>query len=191
MSSFMEPFFIESEQGYSLCKGSLFHHTVGTALVAEKLASITDMASPAVAYTAGLLHDIGKVVLDNFVAQNIPLFYRRTQEDIIDLEQAEQEILGIGHTEAGSRLANLWSIPQNLGETILYHHQPSKAIIDPALTHIVYLADLILSQFWVSGTIERQNVGQLEVCLKTLGLRSSQISTIVDGISWTALNSLL
>jgi len=191
MSSFMEVFFVESGHGYSLCKGSLYHHTVGTALVAEKLARITGMAPPAVAYTAGLLHDIGKVVLDHFVARNIPLFYRRTHEEIIDLEQAELEILGIGHTEAGGRLASLWSIPQNLTEAILYHHQPEKAIIDPELTHIVYLADLILSQFWVSGTLERQNTGPLEACLKTLGIRSSQLSTIVDSISWNALNSLI
>lgn len=190
MSSFMDVLFAESGRGYSLCKGSLYHHTVGTALVAEKLARITGMAPVAVAYTAGLLHDIGKVVLDHFVTQNIPLFYRRTQEDIVDLEQAELEILGIGHTEAGGRLARLWSIPQNLTEAIVYHHQPEKAIIDPALTNIVYLADLILSQFWVSGALERQNTGPLDACLKRLRISFSQISTILDSISWTALNSL-
>ncbi len=191
MSSFMEVFFAESEHGYSMCKGSLYHHTVGTALVAEKLARLTCLATPAVAYTAGLMHDIGKIVLDHFVARNIPLFYRRTQEDIIDLEQAELDILGIGHTEVGGRLARLWSIPQNLTEAILYHHQPGKAIIDPALTHIVYLADLILSQFWVSGMLQRQNTSPLAACLKQLGISSSQMSTIVDSISWTALNSLM
>ncbi|MBF0506160.1 MAG: HDOD domain-containing protein [Nitrospirae bacterium] len=190
MSSFMEVLFAESGRGYSLCKGSLYHHTVGTALVAEKLARITGLATPAVAYTAGLMHDIGKVVLDRFVTGNVPLFYRRTQEEIIDLEQAEIEILGIGHTEAGVRLARLWSIPQNLTEAIQYHHQPEKAIIDPELTNIVYLADFILSHFWVSGALERQNTGSLAACLKRLGISFSQMSNIVDSISWTALNSL-
>jgi len=190
LSSCMEELFAESGRGYSLCKGSLYHHTVGTALVAEKVARITGLAPTAVAYTAGLLHDIGKVVLDHFVAENIPLFYRRTQEDIIDLEQAELEILGIRHTEVGGRLARLWSIPQNLTEAILYHHQPEKATIAPDLTHIVYLADLILSQFWVSGALERQNTGPLAACLKRLGISSSNMSTIVDSVSWSALNSL-
>jgi len=189
MSSFMEEFFVESGFGYSLSKGSLYHHTVGTAFVAEKLARITCMAPPAVAYTAGLLHDIGKVVLDHFVARNIPLFYRRIQKDIIDIDQAELEILGIRHTEVGGRLARLWSIPQNLTEAILYHHQPEKAIIDPELTHIVYLADLILSQFWVSGTLERQNTAALASCLKRLRISPSHMSTILDSISWPALNS--
>ncbi len=190
MSSCMEVSFSESVHGYSLCKVSLYHHMVGTALVAEKLARITGMAPVAIAYTAGLLHDIGKVVLDHFVAQNMPLFYRRTQEDIIDLEQAEFEILGIRHTEVGGRLARLWSIPQNLTEAILYHHQPEKATIDPGLTNIVYLADLIVSQFLVSGALERQNTGPLAACQKRLGIRSGQISNIVDSISWPALNSL-
>ncbi len=189
ISALIEEFFIESGHGYSLCKGSLYHHAVGTALVAEKLARITCMVPPAVAYTAGLLHDIGKVVLDHFVARGIPLFYRRAQEDIIDLEQAELEILGISHTEVGGRLARLWSIPRNLTEAILYHHQPEKAVVDPELTHIVYLADLVLSQFSVSGTLERQNTVSLTSCLKILRISPSQMPTILDGISWPALNS--
>ena len=45
----------------------LFHHAVGTAVIAEKLAVLTQDVDPAVAYTAGLLHDIGKVVLDQFI----------------------------------------------------------------------------------------------------------------------------
>lgn len=190
MSSYMEVLFAESGHAYSLCKGSLYHHSIGTALVAEKLARITGKAPAAVAYTAGLMHDIGKVVLDHFVTRNIPLFYRRTQKDIIDLEQAELEILGIRHTEVGGRLAQLWSIPQNLTEAILYHHQPEKAILNPELTYIIYLADLILSQFWVNGTLERQNTTSLSSCLKILGISPDHLSTVVDSISWTALNSL-
>ena len=189
MASFMEAFFVESGHGYSMCKGSLYHHAVGTAIVAEKLARVTRMAPTAVAYTAGLLHDIGKVVLDHFVERNVPLFYRRTQEDIIDMEQAELEILGVGHTEVGGRLARLWSIPRNLTEAILYHHQPKKAVVDPELTYIVYLADLIISQFRVSGSLERQNTASLTSCLKRLKISPSQMPAILDSISWSALNS--
>ena len=57
-------FFGHSGSGYSLCKGRLYHHAVGTALIAEKLADYTGSVEPGKAYTAGLLHDIGKVVLD-------------------------------------------------------------------------------------------------------------------------------
>lgn len=51
-------FFQQSNNGYSLCKGGLFHHALGTALVAEKISDITKRSSPSLAYTAALLHDI-------------------------------------------------------------------------------------------------------------------------------------
>jgi putative nucleotidyltransferase with HDIG domain len=190
MSSSMHFFFPESEHGYSLGKGRLYQHAIGTALVAEKLARITGRCSPIVAYTAGLLHDIGKVVLDCFVARNYPLFYRRTQSEIVNLEEAELEILGIGHPEVGGRLATLWSIPENLVEAIRYHHQPEKATHDLELTHIVCLADLIVSRFWTCQALASQNTDSLILCLKKLELNSHHLRTVVDGVPWNVLNSL-
>jgi putative nucleotidyltransferase with HDIG domain len=190
VSASMELFFPESERGYCMCKGSLYHHAIGTAIVAEKLARLTGASVPAVAYTAGLMHDIGKIVLDHFVARNLPLFYRRTQNDLINLEEAESEILGIGHPEVGGILASLWSIPQNLKEAIQYHHLPGNAVHAPALTHIIYLADLITSRFSVSATMARQNADLLDLSLDTLGLRSHQLLTIVDSVPWNALDYL-
>ncbi len=190
MSSSMHFFFPESEHGYSLGKGRLYQHAIGTALVAEKLARTTGRCSPIVAYTAGLLHDIGKVVLDCFVARNYPLFYRRTQSEIVNLEEAELEILGIGHPEVGGRLATLWSIPENLVEAIRYHHQPEKATHAMELTHIVCLADLIVSRFWTSQALARQNTDSLISCLKKLELNAHHLRTVVDGVPWNVLNSL-
>jgi|SRR5208337_2372302 len=190
VSASMELFFPESEHGYSQCRGRLYHHAIGTAIVAEKISRITGRSTPTVAYTAGLLHDIGKVVLDHFVARNFPFFYRSTQKGDIYLEQAEEEILGIGHPEVGGRLADLWSFPQNLTEAIRYHHQPEKASTESELANIIYLADLIISMFWVSRALERQNTDFLASRMGKLGLNSSHLTTIVDSIPWNALNSL-
>ena len=87
-------FFGHSGSGYSLCKGGLYHHAVGTALIAEKIADYTGSAEPGKAYTAGLLHDIGKVVLDQSIVSAYPLFYRRLFEEEHNFLEAEKEILG-------------------------------------------------------------------------------------------------
>ena len=114
----LEQFFSDSGDGYSLCKGGLFQHAFGTAMVAEALAQFTGSASSDIAYTAGLLHDIGKVVLDQYIAPIYPFFYRRTQIDEMELCEAEKEKLGITHPAVGGLLAEKWALPQNLTETI-------------------------------------------------------------------------
>ena len=62
ISAAVESYYSQSGNGYSLCKGGLYHHAIGTAMVAEKIALMTDSVVPAIAYTAGLLHDIGKAI---------------------------------------------------------------------------------------------------------------------------------
>ena len=149
ISASVESFFPEIVQGYSLCKGGHYQHAFGTAVIAEKLADFTGRSASDLAYTGGLLHDIGKVVLDQYITSSYPLFYRGIQEDGLNLIELEAGVLGITHPEAGSRLARHWRLPQNLTDTIYYHHYPEKATSESALVHIIYLADLLMSRFVV------------------------------------------
>ncbi len=187
LSSSLELFFHDSDQGYSLCKGGLYHHALSTALVAEKLAWYTEHGLSDVAYTAGLLHDIGKVVLDQNVSDIFPLFYRRILEEESKLTDVEKESLGVSHTEAGLRLAELWNLPENLQEVIAYHHQPEKAKKHSTLVHLIYLADLLVSRFHVGRDLDRIGTGKLEQRLQHLGLSLEKFPEIVDQIPWKAL----
>jgi len=71
----LESFFSDSGRGYSLCKGGLYYHALGAAIIAELLANFTGKIFPGVAYTAGLLHDIGKVVLDQSIPHSGKIFH--------------------------------------------------------------------------------------------------------------------
>ena len=183
VSASLEDFFPDNEQGYSLCKGGLYRHAIGTAMVSEKLAEFTGKASSEKAYTAGLLHDIGKVVLDQYLAPLYPLFYRRTQIDGVNLIDVESDELGITHTEAGGRLAEHWSLPESLADTIQHHHHPEQATVDPELTHLVYLADLLMSRFLVGEELECLNTNELASRLQKVGIRLEDFPMMVDFIS--------
>ena len=182
ISASLEDFFPETEQGYSLCKGGLYRHALGTAMVSERLAEVTGKAPGGLAYTAGLLHDIGKVVLDQYLAPAYPLFYRRTQIDGNNLIEIESDVLGITHTEAGGKLAERWSLPETLGDVIRYHHHPEQACDSPELTHLIYLADLLMSRFAVGNELERLNTNQLTSRLQKIDLRPEQFPMIVESI---------
>jgi putative nucleotidyltransferase with HDIG domain len=175
-------FFNQCGMGYSLCKGGIYHHAIGTAIIAEKLADLTGKISPSLAYTAGLLHDIGKVVLDQYIYADFPLFYRQLVEERKNLIEVEKNELGIEHTEVGGDLADSWSLPESLVETIRYHHKPENTVQHDELVHIVYLADLLMSRFNPCFEMERLNTELLASRLETIGFSIDNFSEIVDFI---------
>ncbi|MHC1729962.1 MAG: HDOD domain-containing protein [Syntrophobacteraceae bacterium] len=182
LSFSLESFISQASHGYSLCKGGIFHHSVWTANICRNLAEITCKAQPDIAYTAGLLHDIGKVVLDQFMSDAHPLFYRQSQTVNGDLTAMERELFGITHTEAGHRLASRWDMPEFITDTILHHHQPEKAVIAGELAHLVYTADLISSRFLLGHEIENMNTTRLRTSLDVIGFDLDELPALLAGI---------
>jgi len=172
--------FPQSSQGYSLCKGGIFQHAIGTALIAQELAVFTKRAAPDIAYTAGLLHDIGKIPLDQVMAANTPFFYRYTQEKGGELCEAEKLKFGIDHTDAGRQLGKTWTLPQNLINVIANHHNPETATEDEELVTLVYLADLLMSKFQAHHELEQINTEKLIHRLNRLDLNSDHLPILID-----------
>jgi putative nucleotidyltransferase with HDIG domain len=158
-------------------------------VIAEKLANLTGKIEPSMAYTAGLLHDIGKVVLDQFINSGFPLFYRQLNEGGKNFSEVEKQVLGTDHTEVGASLALKWSFPESLVETIRHHHNPEDAQQYSELVHIVYLADLLMSRFHTGLELERLNTDALVVRLETIGLSISKLPALVDLIPLKVLES--
>lgn len=182
ISASLDSFFRQIGLGYSLCKGGIYHHAIGTAVIAEKLSTLTGRTESALAYVAGLLHDIGKVALDQFIHSGLPLFYRELNEGQHNFSDVEKQVLGIDHTEVGAELAINWSFPESLVETIRHHHQPENAGRYGELVHIVYLADLLMSRFHVGLELERLNTDALATRLAVIGLSISDLPQLIDHI---------
>lgn len=189
VSASLENFYPQNGDGYSLCKGGVYKHALGTAVVCERLADFTGRVRPDIAYTAGLLHDIGKVVLDQFVAVSSSHFYRRTQQEGANLIDVEKEQFGVTHTEIGGLLADRWDLPEKLTDAIRNHHTPEQAEIDPELTHIVYLADLLMSRFLAGQELERMDTESLASRLQRVGIMPEQFPILIDSIPRSMFDS--
>jgi putative nucleotidyltransferase with HDIG domain len=103
------------------------------------------------AFTAGILHDVGKVILDGLFAQ----FYK-TVLDAVDVKklhifEAEESTLGLVHTKLGQELAESWGIPDNLIDAIAYHHNPKMADTDCELASLVHIADAVARNLGVGS----------------------------------------
>ena len=108
--------------GYGLARGGLFNHAIVVAQSAQAVSSETNRSIPAEAYTAGLLHDIGKVVLGEHVESRIAAIIELAQTDGCSFAEAERRLLGLNHAEVGAVLAEKWELPDFLVGAIRSHH---------------------------------------------------------------------
>ena len=176
----VEDQFCPPSQGYSLCKGGLYYHALTVAVISEELARRTGQADPMTAYIAGLLHDIGKVVLDQCVASSHPIFYQTIHKTGQPAEKVEKEIFGIDHCEAGSWLAESWMLPETLQEAIRCHHTPELASRYDKLVNIVHMADLLAGGFDPTLKTQPADTRNLRQHLEKIGCDIEKFAELVD-----------
>ena len=121
--------------GYGIGKGGLFNHSLVVAQSAQTLSKEVSRSIPAEAYTAGLLHDIGKVVLSQHVEQRVTVIIETAETNHVSFGEAERTVLGINHAEVGATLAEKWELPDFLVGAIRAHHDtPSSEDLDDTTT---------------------------------------------------------
>lgn len=134
-------------KGYGLQKGSLWRNALTGAVISRVLARSFTNIEPDTAFTACILRDLGKLLLEQYVGDAFDKIESLASRQRLGFEQAERECLGFSHADLGAYLAEKWQIPSRLIHCIRYHHHPSDADAS-SLTHeeaqllaLVHLAD--------------------------------------------------
>lgn len=122
----------------------LWEHSLGCAAIANVIARRLSISDPEEISTAALLHDIGKVVIRENLAEEAAVLDEAILGENISLYEAEQRILKINHTQVGQRLCRHWNLPDRLAEPITYHHEPQKSANHYVSTAIVHVADILV-----------------------------------------------
>lgn len=130
-------------EGYGMDVDGLWEHSIRVALIAEQLAPRVGVHGP-VAYTAGLLVDVGKLVasgaLASLGARVDQTLARRTD---LSFDAVERMLLGVDHAELGARVAEAWDLPASLVAALRFHHQPDQAQEHIDIVQVVHAADSI------------------------------------------------
>ena len=127
--------------GYGLERGELWRHSVAVAFTARRLAIAAGVEPVEEAFVAGLLHDLGKVILSSRMEDAFDEVIAVAEERRAPLHEVELELLGFDHAELGARIAAAWNFPPGLEEAIRVHHEPARATERPDLAHCVHIAD--------------------------------------------------
>lgn len=121
----------------------LWLHSLAVSEATKAIAEQTREVDEDVAFTAGLLHDIGKVILAAFFPDEVKGVIRLARKDDYTFEEAEKEF-GAVHTEVGEMLAEQWELPPILAEVIGRHHTPSPRHTYYSMISAVHLADYVV-----------------------------------------------
>lgn len=122
-----------------------WRHSVGTAFIARAVAKKLQ-TEVEVAFLGGMLHDLGKVVLDRYFADYYGAVFERIGQAGIGIRQAERDVLGVDHEEIGGQLAAAWKFSDNYENCILFHHEPRGSARFARLVRVVHIADCLCRQ---------------------------------------------
>jgi putative nucleotidyltransferase with HDIG domain len=135
--------FVGKTDRQNLRRGKWWRHSIDTALCARLIASQVAGVSPDEAYTAGLLHDIGKPLLDRYGGAPYEQVEDLIAQGVPELA-AERQVYGCDHAEVGRAVSQHWGFPEKLVEAIGCHHTESaNGLGDAPLTAVVALANFV------------------------------------------------
>ncbi len=129
--------------GYALPRGALLRHSLACAAAAQALAKRTKYRGTEEAFVAGLLHDIGKVVMNTYLRDQFIQVLIKAASGEVTYADAERTIFSFDHAEAGAYLLERWNLPASLVAAVRYHHAPLDAPTDSPLPCLVHVADAI------------------------------------------------
>jgi HD-like signal output (HDOD) protein len=125
-------------------------HSVACGIIAKLLVSELPYMDPKDedwAFTAGLLHDIGKLIEARYLDKEFNKIIVTAREKNIPILKAEYEILGTTHEEIGGYLADWWSLPSFIVNAVRWHHEPALCNANREIIAAVHVADVLVQQF--------------------------------------------
>ncbi|HAJ78151.1 MAG TPA: hypothetical protein DCO75_00135, partial [Fibrobacteres bacterium] len=138
----------ESRKNYGFKREEFWLHSLATALIAEKLCKQCGHNKPQLAFVAGLIHDIGKIPLDNNFESLFSRLLDETSTNSCSFYKTEERLMGFSHTALGHYLTSKWNFPSVVSMAILYHHNPGMICAtstpsDRILQESVYAANIL------------------------------------------------
>lgn len=160
---------------------AFWHHNIVTAVCAKALAMRVGL-NPETAFTAGLLHDIGKLVMGVYFPQEFGQAHESDGRSTIETLQAERAALGMDHAALGGEVAKRWHFPQAIREAVELHHAQAMADAEKTLTDVTYIANLFAHAL-DDGHIREANAAHLatEARLR-LGLEGTMLEALAEDV---------
>jgi putative nucleotidyltransferase with HDIG domain len=172
----------ETLPGYGIDAGVFWTHSVAVAVIAERLSKERKLATPMLTFTAGLLHDVGKLVISSFLAERIEALRTELASGDMSLIACEQKLLGADHAQIGADLGVAWNLPEEVVKVIASHHAPN--VVNEGrgdvLVDLVHAADCLSHAMGFGADVGGMHRQVDDVAIARLGLRHIDLEHVAS-----------
>ena len=160
---------------------SFWRHSLAVGICARLLAMERRLPKPDKFFVAGLLHDVGRLVLFSQAADQAEKVFECSQAEKILLRDAEKKVLGYDHQQIAAELLQSWSYPNVLVQAVAFHHAPNNSVarLDAAVVHI---ADHLVNAMGIGSSGERFIPSLDEKAWAVLGLEPEILGRLVEDV---------
>jgi putative nucleotidyltransferase with HDIG domain len=166
-------YFRKGGEGYVTQAKDLWEHSVAVALMSQILSRKVQSREDPVLYTAALLHDVGKIIMGEYVHQSFDQIIGRVKQLKCSFLEAEEAIIGINHADLGGRIATRWNFPVEIRDAIAFHHRPD-LLVSESKTNVwlVYLSDQACLMYGLDGGVDGLAYQGLEEVMRYFNIRA-------------------
>jgi putative nucleotidyltransferase with HDIG domain len=181
--------FFKDTPGYEAEARALWEHAVGSALMSQILArKILKREDPQL-FTAALLHDIGKIILGEFVSEKYLEIKNDMSARSCSFLEAEENALGFNHAGLGGVITAAWNFPQNIQQAIAFHHRPDRhPATESPMSWFIHLADQACLMMGIGYGTDGLSYHGLDEALRRFGLTSKDFEEAMS-LLFTELDS--
>jgi len=140
-------------QGFEIT--NFWKHSIGVAVTCRYLSEQTRLDLPDDCFVAGLLHDLGKVILAHYFTELFSRVWNLVREDGLSFHEAEEKILPVNHAQIGGHLMEKWHFPASLIDSITYHHALKTPVANLNQLAILHTADAIVNRYKPDSAVTR------------------------------------
>jgi putative nucleotidyltransferase with HDIG domain len=179
ITSCMQPVLNKPVPGYGLNPGELWRHSIAVSVISETLAKELDIVASDEIFTAALIHDMGKLVLGEFVKVDMDKIQTLSSYDV-SFEAAERLVFGIDHAEIGAMVLKNWFFPEKIVDAVRWHHEPDALSEESVVVDIVHVADLISLIIGIGVGDDGLHYESSQTVIARLGLSNAHLETVAS-----------
>ena len=175
-----QDFLSKPQAGYMLRRGDLWSHSMAAGCGASLIAEKVNYKPKEEAFVAGLLHDIGKVVLSGYLAEQTDTLMDRLSAGDATIDQIERDVIAVDHAALGGLITEHWQLPAVLSKAICYQHHPSDAGDDWQLAAIVHLANTLALVIGVGLGVDGLQYSFDDAAVARLGISAEDMDELTS-----------